>query len=50
MMRALIVVLMLSGCTYLPSVNYCDHVLYERTGERISIQAECTTVSGLGLQ
>lgn len=41
--------LLASGCSALPSVRYCDQIIYERIGSKISIMAECTTSGVMGL-
>ena len=44
---------LLTGCaavSNLPSLQHCAHVVYERTGQKVYIEAECTApVGGPGL-
>lgn len=40
----------LTGCSAIPSVKYCDRVIYDRQGQNVTIYAECVNPSGgLGL-
>lgn len=39
----------LSGCSALPSMQYCDQVSYTRNGTHIIVHAECTAPVGGGL-
>lgn len=47
-----IVILQLSGCAALlgnlPTVQYCDKVMYVRNGNAIKITADCTAPIGGG--
>lgn len=43
---ALILVLMLNGCSSLPTMQYCDKVEYTRTGNVIVLHAECKAPIG----
>lgn len=49
----ILLLLLLSGCStvseVLPSLKYCEHVLYERTGRNIQLEAECTLPAGVDL-
>lgn len=39
-------ILLLPGCSVLPSMKYCDKVAYLREGAQISLYAECQTPIG----
>ena len=43
------VVVLVSGCAGLPSMQYCDKVEYKRDGSRITMQAECRAPVGGGM-
>ncbi len=46
---ALVLILMAcsaSGCSSLPSMQYCDHVEYQRTGNMMTISAQCRAPVG----
>ena len=45
-LTALIVVAFMSGCSGLPTLDYCDHIKYERTGVKATLIAECTLPVG----
>jgi len=36
----------LCGCAGLPTLEHCDHVKYERNGNRATLTAECTLPVG----
>lgn len=31
-----------SGCSALPRVKFCEYIMYERTGTKVTLMAECT--------
>lgn len=35
------VYVLIAGCSSLPSMQYCENVKYERTGNRIRVEADC---------
>lgn len=37
---------LVTGCSALPSMKYCDRVEYKREGSRIHVKAECTAPVG----
>jgi hypothetical protein len=43
---ALLVMLSLSACSAMPSMQYCQQVEYTRTGNKISLHAECAAPIG----
>jgi hypothetical protein len=43
---AIIVVLVLTGCSAMPSMQYCDTVWYSREGRKVHIEADCTAPMG----
>jgi hypothetical protein len=43
---ALILVIMLNGCSSLPTMQYCDKVNYTRSGNLIHLEAECRAPIG----
>jgi hypothetical protein len=43
-----VVAALLTGCADLPTMQYCDKVKYERTGNLIVIEAECRAPVGMG--
>lgn len=45
----LILLIMLNGCSSLPSMQYCDKVKYERAGNLIHLEAECRAPVGGGI-
>lgn len=42
----IVVAAMLSGCSSLPTMRYCDKVEYIRDGSKITIHAECRAPVG----
>lgn len=44
----IILLFLISGCSLIPSLKYCDKVDYSRNGTKIVIYAECDTRSGVG--
>jgi len=51
-MKTILIVLLLSGCSTiagnLPTVQYCDKVIYERNGIDIKASMECKAPIGDG--
>lgn len=45
-MKTVLVVFLLSGCSSLPTMQYCDQVKYERNGSQIHLEAECRAPIG----
>ena len=43
------VYVLLAGCSSLPSMKYCDSVVYTRTGSAIHIEADCRAPVGGGI-
>ena len=37
---------LLAACSALPSMQYCDEVHYDRTGNKIKLNAECSAPIG----
>jgi hypothetical protein len=48
-MKAVVLLILLTGCSALPSMRYCQEVNYHRKGADIEIQASCTAPVGSGL-
>lgn len=46
---ALACTVLLSGCSALPSMQYCDQVEYRRDGSLVHIEATCRAPVGGGL-
>lgn len=44
----ILAVLLLAGCSAMPTMKYCDHVEYVRDGSRIKLTAECQAPVGGG--
>ena len=42
LISVLLMTVSLVGCSALPSMKYCDTVMYERHGHKITLVAECT--------
>lgn len=42
----IIAVLLLAGCSAMPTMKYCEHVEYIRDGSRIKLTAECMAPIG----
>lgn len=42
----LFVLIVLAGCSTIPSMRYCDKVSYDRDGTKVVIHAECTAPIG----
>lgn len=43
------VVVLVSGCAQMPSVQNCDRVRYERIGLDVKIEAQCRVPLGMGV-
>lgn len=41
-----LIALLVTGCSGLPTMQYCDRVDYSRKGSQISIKAECQAPVG----
>lgn len=49
MKTVLVILVLLAGCSALPSMQYCDQVSYTRNGSEIHVQATCRAPVGAGL-
>lgn len=47
---AVILLLLVTGCSSLPSMQHCHEVSYTRTGADIRIEATCRAPIGGGIQ
>lgn len=45
-MKYTLIALLLSGCSVMPSMQYCDSVWYSREGSKVHVEMDCLAPMG----